>query len=65
MKAFVGFAGFGGVDIALRDFGFEVVGVEIDDAIAEVNRLNGGTALPPVWYGAVLGVLGFGQGVKC
>lgn len=42
MRAFVGFAGFGGVDIALREFGFEVIGAEIDDAIAEVNRMNNG-----------------------
>jgi DNA (cytosine-5)-methyltransferase 1 len=45
VKAFVGFAGFGGADIALREFGFEVTGVEIDDAIAEVNRVNGGYCL--------------------
>ncbi len=42
MKSFVGFAGFGGVDIALRQAGFEVQGVEIIDEIAEVNRQNGG-----------------------
>ncbi len=45
MKAFVGCAGFGGVDIALREFGYEVIGVEIDDAIAEVNRRNGGSVI--------------------
>jgi DNA (cytosine-5)-methyltransferase 1 len=45
VKALVGFAGFGGVDIALRDFGFQVTGIEIDSAIAEVNRFNGGHCL--------------------
>jgi DNA (cytosine-5)-methyltransferase 1 len=45
VKALVGFAGFGGVDIALRDFGFQVTGIEIDSAIAEVNRVNGGHCL--------------------
>ena len=45
MKSFVGFAGFGGVDLALREAGFEVIGVEIDDEIAEVNRLNGGNVI--------------------
>jgi len=45
MKALVGFAGFGGVDIALKSFGFDVIGVEIDDAIAAVNRSNGGHCL--------------------
>ncbi len=40
-RAFVGFAGFGGVDIALRGAGYDVVGVEIDDAIAQVARDNG------------------------
>ena len=45
LLAFVGFAGFGLVDIVLREFGFEVVGVEIDDAIAGVNRRNGGHCL--------------------
>ena len=43
--AFVGFAGFGLVDIVLREFGFEVVGVEIDEAIAAVNRRNGGDVI--------------------
>jgi DNA (cytosine-5)-methyltransferase 1 len=42
MKALVGFAGFGGVDIVLREAGFNVTGIEIEDDIAEVNRLNGG-----------------------
>lgn len=45
LQALVGFAGFGGVEIALREFGFEVVGVEIEEAIAAVNRLNGGHCL--------------------
>jgi site-specific DNA-cytosine methylase len=27
MKAFAGFAGFGGVDIALRQAGYQVIGV--------------------------------------
>jgi site-specific DNA-cytosine methylase len=45
MKALVGCAGFGLVDWVLREFGFDVVGVEIDDAIAEVNRRNGGHCL--------------------
>ncbi len=45
LLAFVGCAGFGLVDIVLREFGFEVVGVEIDDAIAGVNRRNGGHCL--------------------
>ena len=45
MKAFVGCAGFGGVDIALRERGFEVIGVEIDMAIAMVNVLNGGNII--------------------
>jgi len=45
MKAFVGFAGVGGVDIALREFGFDIVGVEIDNDIAEANRANGGNVI--------------------
>lgn len=45
LLAFVGCAGFGLVEIVLREFGFNVVGVEIDDAIAEVNRRNGGHCL--------------------
>ena len=40
MKALIGFAGFGGVDIALREAGFQTLGIEIDAAIAEVNRLK-------------------------
>ena len=44
-KAFVGFAGFGGVDLTLREFGFQVTGVEINDTIAEVNRVNGGQVI--------------------
>lgn len=51
-KAFVGCAGFGGVDLVLREFGFEVTGVEIDEAIADVNRMNGGR-------GHVMGSLDF------
>ncbi len=45
MRAFVGCAGFGLVEVVLRSFGFEVVGVEIEDAVAEVNRMNGGHCL--------------------
>ncbi len=45
MRAFVGFAGFGGVDLALRDFNFDVIGVEVDDKISEVNRMNGGNII--------------------
>lgn len=45
MKAFVGFAGFGGVDLVLREAGFSVLGVENDPEIAEVNRLNGGDVI--------------------
>jgi DNA-cytosine methyltransferase len=45
MRAFVGFAGFGGVDIALRERGFDVIGIEIDDDIANVNRINGGNVI--------------------
>lgn len=44
-RAFVGFAGFGLVDIALKQAGFDVVGVELIDEIAEVNRANGGNCL--------------------
>lgn len=40
-RAFVGFAGFGGVDIALREAGYDVVGVELGDEIAAVARANG------------------------
>jgi site-specific DNA-cytosine methylase len=45
MNALVGFAGFGGVEIALRDFGIDSVGIEVNPAIAEVNRRNGGHCL--------------------
>jgi DNA (cytosine-5)-methyltransferase 1 len=45
VKALVGFAGFGGVEIALREFGIDAIGIEIDPAIAEVNRCNGGNCL--------------------
>jgi DNA (cytosine-5)-methyltransferase 1 len=41
MKAFVGFAGFGLVDLVLREAAFDTIGVEIDPAITEVNRING------------------------
>lgn len=41
MKAFDGFSGFGGAHIALKRAGFEVIGVELDDAIAQVARDNG------------------------
>jgi site-specific DNA-cytosine methylase len=41
MKALVGCAGLGLVDIALHGFGFEVVGIEIDDRIASIARMNG------------------------
>ena len=45
MKAFIGFAGFGGPEIALREAGFEIISIEKDSAIAEVNRRNGGNVL--------------------
>ena len=45
LRALVGCAGFGGVEIALREFGVETTGIEIDNAIAEVNRYNGGHCL--------------------
>lgn len=41
-KAFVGFAGFGGFSLALREAGFAVIEVEIEPRIARVNRHNGG-----------------------
>lgn len=44
-QALVGFAGIGGPEIALREAGIEATGVEIDAAIAEVNRRNGGHCL--------------------
>lgn len=45
MKAFVGFAGFGGVEIILSKCNFDTISVEIRDDIAEVNRLNGGNVI--------------------
>jgi site-specific DNA-cytosine methylase len=45
MKALIGFAGFGGPEVALREVGIEATGIEIDHAIAEVNRYNGGHCL--------------------
>jgi DNA (cytosine-5)-methyltransferase 1 len=45
MKALIGFAGFGGPDIALREAGIETTGIENDYAIAEVNRVNGGNVI--------------------
>lgn len=42
VKAFVGFAGFGGFSLALREAGFETVEVEIEPRISRVNRHNGG-----------------------
>jgi site-specific DNA-cytosine methylase len=45
VKALVGFAGFGGVEIALREAALETVGIEKDPAIAEVNRVNRGHCL--------------------
>ncbi len=40
-KALVGCSGFGGIEIALTQAGFETVGIEIEPAIAEVARRNG------------------------
>lgn len=45
VKAFVGFAGFGGFSLALREAGFDVVEIEINPQIAEVNRTNGGNVI--------------------
>ncbi len=45
MKVLIGFAGFGGPEIALRELGIEAVGIELDPAIAEVNRANGGDVI--------------------
>ena len=45
MKALIGFAGFGGPEITLREAGFEIVSIEKDPAIAEVNRHNGGNVI--------------------
>lgn len=42
MKALVGFAGFGGFSIPLREAGFDVREVEIEPSIARINRHNGG-----------------------
>lgn len=44
-KAFVGFAGFGGFSIALREAGFDTVEIELLPLIAEVNRANGGNVI--------------------
>lgn len=44
-RALIGFAGFGGPEIALREVGIEAVGIEVDPAIAEVNRRNGGNVI--------------------
>lgn len=41
MKAFVGFSGFGGVDIAMHSYGIETLGVEYDEKIADVAIMNG------------------------
>lgn len=41
-KAFVGFAGFGGFSLALREAGFDTIEIELNPLIAEVNRANGG-----------------------
>lgn len=40
-RAFVGCSGLGLVDIALHNFGFDVTGIEIDDRIASIARMNG------------------------
>lgn len=45
MKSFIGFAGFGGVDLVHREFGFNVLGIEVEPNIAKVNQLNGGNVL--------------------
>lgn len=45
MNALIGFAGFGGPEIALREAGIKTVGIEKDYAIAEVNRFNGGNVI--------------------
>jgi site-specific DNA-cytosine methylase len=45
MKALIGFAGFGGPEIALREAGIQAIGIEKDPAIAEVNRINGGVVI--------------------
>jgi len=45
MKALTLCAGFGAVDIALTEIGFQVTAIEIDPAIAEVNRVNGGDVI--------------------
>ncbi|MHC4621849.1 MAG: hypothetical protein ACYTEQ_29265 [Planctomycetota bacterium] len=50
MKAFVGFAGFGGVDIALIEAGYQTIGVEIDPDIAAVNIFNGGDVIYELYH---------------
>jgi DNA (cytosine-5)-methyltransferase 1 len=45
LKVLIGFAGFGGPEIALRELGIEAVGIELNPAIAEVNRANGGDVI--------------------
>jgi DNA (cytosine-5)-methyltransferase 1 len=44
-RALIGFAGFGGPEIALREADIETTGIELDSAIADVNRRNGGHCL--------------------
>lgn len=44
-RAFIGFAGFGGVEIALRRAGFKTIGVEIRNDVALVNWFNGGNVI--------------------
>lgn len=44
-RALVACAGFGLVSLALREFGYDVTGIELDDAIASVNRANGGDCI--------------------
>ena len=45
MKALVGFAGFGGPEIALREADIQTIGIENDSDSAEVNRVNGGDVI--------------------
>lgn len=44
-KAFVGFAGFGGFSLALREAGLDTIEIELNPLIAEVNRANGGNVI--------------------
>lgn len=44
-EAFVGFAGFGGFSLALREADFDVIEIELNPLIAEVNRVNGGNVI--------------------